>query len=159
MIKTQDFSLNPKEGALEELLYRSVTVPNLQTNDELKNILSASRRKNSAAEITGMLIYYRGEFIQILEGSKQSIDDIYGNHIAKDLRHTKINILARNSISSRSFEKWSMELVESEEIETKYPATLNGLLMKMFNAGAHGQELSAGVGGFISIYNKMREMY
>lgn len=158
MTPAQDSPLITKEDALEEMLYCSVAVPKLLKKFELNKILESARRRNLAAGITGMLIYYRGEFVQILEGSKQSIDDIYNNHIKTDSLHTDLNIVNRNSILNRSFDKWTMGFIDSEEIESKTPVTLNKLSMKMLTAEAQGKKISPGVGGFISIYNRMREI-
>lgn len=158
MVPTQDNRLIVKEDDLEEMLYNSTAVPRFFKMSDLNKILESARRRNLAAGITGMLIYYRGEFVQILEGSKQAIDDIYNNHIKPDPLHTEINIVSRNLISNRSFEKWTMGLIDSEEIESKIPATLNRILIKKLTAEAQGKNISPSFSGFISIYNKMREM-
>ena len=158
MTPTQDSLLIAKEEVLEELLYCSLSVPQLLTKFQLDKILESARRRNLTAGITGMLLYYRGQFIQILEGSKKSIDDIYNNHIKTDSLHTKLNIVSRNSIENRSFEKWTMGFIDSEEIESRTPVTLNRLLIKRLTAEAQGKKISPSFGALISIYNKMREM-
>ena len=76
---------------LEELLYCSVSVPSQLTNVDLDHILASARRRNLAENITGMLLYYRGEFVQILEGEKTSVENIYQKFIGPDLRHTALN--------------------------------------------------------------------
>ena len=76
---------------LEELLYCSVSVPSQLTNEDLDHILASARQRNLAENITGMLLYYRGEFVQILEGEKMSVENIYQKFIGPDLRHTALN--------------------------------------------------------------------
>jgi len=62
---------------LVEFLYNSASVSSQLTNMDLDHILASARRRNVAEEITGMLLYYRGEFVQILEGEKKSVENIY----------------------------------------------------------------------------------
>jgi hypothetical protein len=38
-----------------------------------------------------MLLYYRGEFVQILEGEKESVENVYEKFIGPDFRHTALN--------------------------------------------------------------------
>ena len=76
---------------LVELLYCSVSVAPQLTNRDLEQILASARCRNSAADITGMLIYYRGEFVQILEGNKKSVENVYEKFIGPDAKHTALN--------------------------------------------------------------------
>jgi len=71
---------------LVELLYCSVSVAHQITNVDLERILDSARRRNLEAGITGVLLYYRGEFVQILEGEKESIENVYEKFIGPDLR-------------------------------------------------------------------------
>ena len=73
---------------LIELLYCSVSVAPFITNVDLDHILVSARRRNLEAGITGMLLYYRGEFVQILEGRKKSVENVYEKFICPDPRHT-----------------------------------------------------------------------
>ncbi len=143
--------------SLEEILYCSVAVPLLQTKIQLDRILAAAHRRNLAAGITGMLMYYGGEFIQILEGPKQSIHQTFENHISKAAGHTAVNIVCRNEISNRSFGDWTMGFIGSAEIESIIHFSLSGVLMNMLTAEAKKRSLSVGVRGFVSIYNQMRQ--
>ena len=70
---------------LEELLYCSVSVAPHLTDEDLNQILDSARRRNLAEDITGMLIYHQGEFVQILEGRKKSVENIYEKFIDPDL--------------------------------------------------------------------------
>jgi len=152
-----DHLLPGKSEALEEMLYCSVAVPQLQTKYDLDRILAAAHLRNQDAGITGMLLYYRGEFVQILEGSKQSINNTFENHIGKATGHTAINMVCQNTILNRSFGEWTMGFIGSEEIESSMPFSLTALLMRMLTDEARGKSLSLGVRGFVSIYNQMRK--
>jgi hypothetical protein len=142
---------------MEEFVYRSVAVPPMLAKVELANILASARRRNLADGITGMLLYYRGEFVQILEGKKQSVDKVYQNHIGPDARHSAISIVCQNPIASRSFSQWTMGFVGPEDIESGMPFSLAGVLMSTLTTEAKRKSLSKGVACFVSIYNTMRK--
>ena len=101
---------------LVELLYCSVSVAPDLTNADLDRILVSARRRNLTQDITGMMIYHRGEFVQILEGEKKSIENVYEKFICTDTRHTAINKVLVIAITHRSFSEWSMGFVGTSEI-------------------------------------------
>jgi hypothetical protein len=142
---------------LVELLYCSVSVTPHLTNEDLNQILASARRRNLAEEITGMLIYHQGEFVQILEGKKKSVENIYEKFIDPDLRHTRINMEQENPISHRSFNECSMGFVGASEIESRMPSSGMGILMNRLTDQAKSKPGSLGLSAFVSIYNQMRK--
>ena len=46
--------------------------------DELKAILSAARTNNSKKDISGMLVYHAGSFLQVLEGPEDTVTELFG---------------------------------------------------------------------------------
>lgn len=83
---------------------------------ELRDLLAAVRSKNHGAELTGMLLYVGGHFIQTLEGSPDVVDATFAR-IEKDPRHRDVFAALREEIESRSFPDWSMgfESLSAEE--------------------------------------------
>ena len=75
---------------------------------ELLAILEKARLKNKQLGITGLLIYIDGNIIQILEGEKKNVDDLY-NVIKSDDRHSGIIKLLEGTLPQRNFEEWSMQ--------------------------------------------------
>ena len=142
---------------LVEFLYNSASVSSQLNNMDLDHILASARRRNVAEEITGMLLYYRGEFVQILEGEKKSVENIYDKFIGPDLRHTALNKVHQNTISHRSFSEWSMGFIGAQEIESRMPSSAIGILMNMLTNEAKSKPLSFGLNAFVSIYNQMRK--
>jgi len=142
---------------LVEFLYNSASVSSQLTNMDLDHILASARRRNVSEEITGMLLYYRGEFVQILEGEKKSVENIYDKYIGPDLRHTALNKVHQNTISHRSFSEWSMGFIGAQEIESRMPSSAIGILMNMLTNEAKSKPLSFGLNAFVSIYNQMRK--
>lgn len=142
---------------LVELLYCSVSETPQLTNVDLDHILASARRRNALEKITGMLLYYRGEFVQILEGEKKSVENMYEKFIGPDPRHTALNKVHQNTISHRSFSEWSMGFVGTAEIESPMPSSVMGILMNMLTDEAKSKPLSLGLNAFVSIYNQMRK--
>lgn len=106
---------------LVNLVYVSAAKHNM-TDAELKAILDVSRENNKERNITGMLLYRNGYFIQALEGEEDDIDAIYGR-IADDERHDHVLLISKEPISERSFGDWSMGFTNLNQVD---PAELEG---------------------------------
>jgi hypothetical protein len=93
-------------------------------------ILAQSRKNNPPRGITGMLCFTNEFFIQILEGGRAEVCELF-NTITRDDRHSRIQILVFEEISERKFGNWSMAQVNISKINPalllKYSetATLN----------------------------------
>ena len=88
------------------LVYVSSAVQEMK-EEELSSLLNQSRDKNKRLNITGMLLYGRGNFIQILEGPKKEVEELY-DVITKDDRHKDCTEIFKDEIDERSFSEWSM---------------------------------------------------
>ncbi|SFG13966.1 Sensors of blue-light using FAD [Salegentibacter agarivorans] len=86
------------------------------TNNDLKELLSKSRTRNSEIEVTGMLIYFHGSFIQYLEGKEENIDSLY-NKIAEDRRHQSVTEIDSGFSEKRAFSEWSMAFKKLQKDE------------------------------------------
>ena len=73
----------------------------------LVELLAASRDRNSARDITGMLLYRGGEFVQILEGPRSDVEDLM-QAIGRDPRHTDVRVLIEEPLHERRFDEWTM---------------------------------------------------
>lgn len=74
---------------------------------ELEELLSESRTWNTAHGLTGILLYSNGNIIQVLEGTKEEVEYIFGR-IATDYRHANVVKLSDGPVPNRSFADWSM---------------------------------------------------
>lgn len=81
---------------------------------ELQNLLLTSRRNNDRDDITGMLLYEDGTFLQVLEGDDEVVEATY-QRIAGDKRHHKIMLIARFEIDHRSFHDWEMGFFDASD--------------------------------------------
>lgn len=105
---------------LYELTYYSVAGNNIK-RDEVLRILEISRENNREHKITGCLVYHNDQFAQILEGDKQSVNDLY-KKIEKDTRHTCVTLITMGEISQRAFNSWTMafcDLKNTDELGDK----------------------------------------
>lgn len=80
-----------------------------ELKQDLIDILNTAVDFNSRNEITGVLYYGYGYFVQCLEGEKSKIDTLFYQHILKDSRHQNCEILYRESMQQRLFKHWSMK--------------------------------------------------
>ena len=101
------------------------------SNSELEEILRKARDWNQAHEITGLLIYRfnkmfkRGNFLQIIEGPKNSIL-LAWERISTDPRHHTITVLEDGNFSERNFSAWSMGLKNLDtEMLREVPGFIN----------------------------------
>jgi hypothetical protein len=100
-----------------ELIYISKAKPSLNAVD-INNILETSREFNSKNNITGCLLYHNHEFIQILEGEKKVVKDLYAD-IWADERHYDVTLLSEGNKTGREFKTWSMAYHELSVDERK----------------------------------------
>jgi hypothetical protein len=76
----------------------------------LADLLGKARENNRILDVSGMLLYHSGSFLQVLEGEESVVDALF-QKIAKDPRHTRMMTIKRASISRRAFAEWSMGFV------------------------------------------------
>ena len=78
-------------------------------------ILEQSRRNNPGRGITGILCYNGEQFIQVLEGGRDEVCELY-NTLARDPRHVQMRILVYEEIAERRFSGWTMGHVEIDKV-------------------------------------------
>lgn len=99
---------------LVRLLYASrATRPITPTAHE--SILEQSRAHNPKLGITGVLCYSDDVFIQVLEGGRDEVCELY-NTIARDDRHQNVRILSFEEIRERRFGNWTMGQVNLAKV-------------------------------------------
>ncbi len=81
----------------------------------IEQILEQSRRKNPQAGITGILCDSGELYIQVLEGGRDEVCELY-NTIVRDPRHERVRILAYEEIQERRFGGWTMGHVNIEKV-------------------------------------------
>jgi hypothetical protein len=89
-----------------QFVYVSSSV-NLFSDAQLADLLDVSRRRNAACDVTGLLIYINGNFIQLLEGAWEDVAATRAR-IETDPRHRGIITLLEGECDGRDFKDWSM---------------------------------------------------
>lgn len=88
------------------ITYISTAIEGL-TLENVRDILSKSRKNNPQLGLTGLLLYVEGDFIQTLEGPKENIDTLYQT-ICLDPRHFQIMKILEGQTEERQFGSWAM---------------------------------------------------
>jgi len=91
---------------MKNLVYLS-TSRTLLSDEVLLDILASARKNNQKHNITGVLLYSEGTFIQVLEGEDDDVDETFAT-ISKDIRHKNIVVMLNEPTDKRSFPSWSM---------------------------------------------------
>lgn len=100
---------------LVSLVYVSIETRPM-TGQDIEDILKKAREFNSAHDITGMLLYRSGYFIQALEGDAEVVDKLY-EKISRDPRHRNILTVYNKPIESRAFSNWSMGFKDLADVD------------------------------------------
>lgn len=115
---------------------------------QLGSILESAVRHNQADDITGMLLYSGGNFLQVLEGSANQVKTTY-DRICNDSRHRNCLVLIEQDIPERQFGQWSMGCRQlSAEDVAKFPAHA-----PYFQYGFRRPELQAKPGEALEMLN------
>ncbi|NCD70801.1 BLUF domain-containing protein [Mucilaginibacter agri] len=91
---------------MKYLIYMSSAVKPM-SDDQLLDILTVSRERNAVKNITGMLLYGEGAFVQVLEGEADAVEEIYES-IKADLRHKRLIEVSKGDLRIRNFPDWWM---------------------------------------------------
>ena len=111
-----------------QLIYTSYATDAL-TIPVLSQIASHSRQKNTAADISGVLLYHDGSILQVLEGERDTVEALYAK-IEKDPRHIQTMVLLRREADFREFEGWKMgfkHINDDDDDSTLFKLTHNTL--------------------------------
>jgi len=112
---------------------------------DIKDIVTTSQAKNPEHGVTGILLYHKGKFLQILEGEEGELRALMRN-IENDERHRNVQYLVDEGIEERSFEKWNMtffnlsdkksldhdEMVEISRLYREQAVRRSDKLLKMY---------------------------
>ena len=114
-------STNPVTTDLYQLVYISrITSTGLSSPSTLNDISEIAIERNQTDEITGILCYGNGYFLQCVEGSEQALTNLK-NRLLADERHKDMEILDFSAIDERRFSSWSLRSITLERWMTKDP--------------------------------------
>ncbi|MFN3313351.1 MAG: BLUF domain-containing protein [Hyphomonas sp.] len=91
---------------LFRLVYVSTARAGL-TEADIEDILDASQSNNDERYITGYLVHNGPSFMQLIEGPRAEVDEIF-RRILADARHTGVVRILAEWCLTRAFPEWSM---------------------------------------------------
>jgi len=103
--------------SLYQLIYVS-SAKNDIAEEDINNIIKSAINFNSKNDITGLLLYRSGIFMQLLEGSQTLIDPLF-EKIKQDNRHNNIIQLIAQSAKERMYPNWAMGLKKLGDLDFK----------------------------------------
>jgi hypothetical protein len=105
--------------ALVQLIYRSMLAGGNEA--VLESIHASALRHNKGNSITGMLLFHKGAFLQVLEGDPQDVMTTY-HRICHDTRHKDVRLLVEQPTKDRHFPNWLMGFRHLEDADAiEYP--------------------------------------
>ncbi len=106
-----------------QILYMSQAAKSFNES-ELPEMLTRFRAENHSREISGLLAYHNGCFLQCIEGPDIAVHDLYA-HICRDPRHYGVLTLFERNLPEREFPDWSMGYIPTTKIDTDRVAGFN----------------------------------
>lgn len=104
-------------SALHFLIYVSRSRDCL-TQDEVLQLLRPFQHHNRRNGISGCLIYKDGEFMQLIEGNKETVLALR-DRIRADTRHDNFRIVAEGVLHQRTFTDWGLVLLDLDHGSSK----------------------------------------
>ncbi len=113
-MSTLNSSIDPVTPDLCQLVYLSqITSTGLSNSSTLNDIAEIAVKRNKLENITGILCYGNGYFLQCVEGTEQALTDLK-NRLILDDRHKNLKILDFSAIAERRFASWSLRSITLE---------------------------------------------
>lgn len=100
---------------MEQIVYIS-RASEAVTAAALFRIIEVSARNNLGREVTGFLIATQGDFLQLVEGPSQRLDELMRD-LALDPRHRNIRLLLRENVQERQFPNWRMKRFDANRTD------------------------------------------
>lgn len=133
-----------------QLVYISTSRAPAIDDPFLENVLTVSRRNNSAAGISGLLLAGGRRFLQALEGPREEVLRTY-ERIKQDPRHFAFVVLAERKIEVPEFGAWAMAY--SQGRDPKAGAALRGAV-ETLTASLPDRNIRALFTGFAELHSE-----
>lgn len=100
-----------------QILYVSKPTKQIDSNS-IRDIVTHATEYNTKNDITGILLFRSGVFLQLLEGEKSKVEALYVK-IEKDPRHTNVVRILSIEENERIFPIWGMAYHEISDLDIK----------------------------------------
>lgn len=91
------------------------------SEEDINELFEKTTSFNNSRNIKGILLFYSGSFFQILEGKKETINDLFYNQIKLDPMHSDIFIVIEKEYPDSIFEEYSSKfntIKNSEDLKS-----------------------------------------
>lgn len=92
----------------------------------LKDITTIAKIQNAELEITGVLFYQNGNFIQIIEGEEGNLRKLL-DKIECDSRHRNMEYIIDEAVTARGFSDWNMDSFDLDDEKSINRGMLRGV--------------------------------
>lgn len=111
------------------LIYRSTCTDKFMENEELRDLVDKSAESNRKLGITGLLVLSGDQFLQVLEGPAEAVNDLY-MRIVQDSRHHHPRLMSYEPVCETYFEDWGMSLVDLYDL----PKAAREILIRKYSS-------------------------
>lgn len=136
---------------LYELIYVSLATREMSLPD-LAALLTECRDNNRRYNITGLLVYHNREFMQLLEGRKEDVLNLY-DLIVRDERHQQVHLMWEGAIAQRSFADWRMAFLMPGEMSLDDDPAYSRFLQEGLGGQSDGAAETVGKQFLLSLRN------
>ena len=144
--------------SLHRLVYMSTAVGVLRA-DELDKVYLRAMASNASAGITGLLLFYEGTFLQLLEGPAAGISSLV-QKLRRDKRHANLIILESSPIEERIFPDSPMQYVPARNLNPGEKLAFSDLRMAVnvrpAMVGAPAPGADNGLAAFLASFAQVR---
>jgi hypothetical protein len=101
---------------IDQILYCSLMDEHM-TESEIEPLAYTAANLNRMDHITGMLMYADGVFVQLIEGPRQAVNELWAR-LLRDKRHRGIvQLYYRREVEHRACEGWGMRYVQRQDLQ------------------------------------------
>lgn len=111
------------------LIYTSLARHEM-SKDNLLEILHTSHENNEPRNISGLLLYKSGNFLQVLEGPDRNVSELYET-IRHDSRHYQVTMVIKRPIAKRDFAQWKMGFTNLTDEDAQQIAGFSPYLLEI----------------------------
>lgn len=145
-------------GALHRIVYMSTAVGVLRA-EELDRIYLRAKSANARAGLTGLLLFYEGAFLQVIEGPTAGVMSL-AERLRRDRRHSGLMTLEAGPISERGFPDSPMHFVAARNLSPGEKQAFSDLRQavsaRSHMVGSPAPGADNGLWAFISSFGRMR---
>ena len=143
---------------LNRVVYMSTAVGVLRA-EELDRIYFRAKSSNAQASITGLMLFYEGAFLQVLEGPIAGVSSLL-ERIRRDRRHANFTVLEAGPAEERLFPDAPMRFIAARNLSPGEKQAFSDLRQAVssrpYMLGSPAPGADNGLGAFLAAFNPLR---